>query len=182
VDAGVGVVPLVLEDQALARREAETLERAAVEPGVVVVAGDQHHRDVRRDRVEHRHRRVGRPGAEAVPEPDECSRVLGEVVAHPGDDVRRRLRTRQVEALRARGPLGEVHVVVPQPGDHPAALPVVLLDPERTVEVVPDVEHRALLDDDVDGSGPPRPPAELDDPDVAEHEVGHAHTVVACTR
>src|SRR6185295_11243003 len=92
-----------------------------------------------------------------------------------------RLRAGEVETLPAGRPLREVDVVVPQTRDEPATVAVELLDPQRPLELVPDLLDRTLLHHHVDGPGPPRPLAELDDPDVAEHEVGHAHTVVAAT-
>ena len=119
------------------------------------------------------------PRAEAVAEADQRPGVCHEMVTHTHDDVLGRLRPGEVEPLPAGGPLREVDVVVPQARDQPAAAAVVLLDPEGLLQVVPDVLDRALLHHHVDRPGPPRPLPQLDDPDVAEHEVGHAPTVMA---
>jgi hypothetical protein len=113
---------------------------------------------------------------------DQRARVLGEVVTHAGDDVLGRLGPGQVEPLLVRRPLREVDVVVPQPRDQPSPVRVVLLDPEWTLQCMPDVLDHPLLDHQVDGPGPARPEPELHDPGVAEDEVGHAHTVVAPAR
>ena len=97
VDAGVGVVPLVLGDHPVAQGEAEPLQRPGVEPGVVSVAGDQHDRYVGRDRVQCGDGGLGLPHAEPVSGADQRSGVLREVVDSPG-----RPRARATPSRRGR--------------------------------------------------------------------------------
>ena len=174
VDAGVGVVPLVLENHAVARRQVQPLER----PQYSATRGD-------------RRRRPARPGRRARPRRASRGPSARSSKRYPGGgrsrpagargDTARWSRTRattcsgdsdpgQVEhTLPTRGPLGEVDVVVPQAWDQPAAVTSLAAlsraCPRRPCPV--------------EAGAPPAPQGELDDPDVAEDEVGHGVPRVA---
>jgi hypothetical protein len=152
-------------------------------PRAVQVARQQDHGHVARDVVEHRGGGLlGPPGpAEAEPDqrlPDGGRRGRGVVErrVHHGRGVGGARRGRHVEAPAHERPLGEVHVRVPQPRDHGAAVEVDALGrgPRRTNSGTGGNHgaHPAALEQHVDEAV--RPPGEAR---VHQQQCGHGHTV-----
>ena len=124
---GVRREPLALEDDLVPDRQRERDQGRGVEPGVVAVAADQDHRRLGGDRVELGDGGVAVPAGEPVAPPDD--RLVGHLDEPLGDQrggLLGRPDRAEVEPLRGDGPLAEVDVLVPQAGDQPAALGVVL--------------------------------------------------------
>ncbi len=80
----------------------------------------------------------------------------------------------EVEPLRRDRPLAEVDVLVPQAGDQPPALGVVLADAGQAFQGGADLGDATLVHLDVDGSVVAGAWPELDEPCVAQEEAAHA--------
>ena len=177
VDARVDVVPLLLDQDALARGDAEQVEGARVQPAVVGVAADQHDRDVGSDLVEGGDRRLDRPGDRPVPVPHHGpARRHRQPAPQPRECLVGGPAAGQVEPAGARRPHRQVGVLVPQAGDDPSAAGVELRDAGRARQGVVDVADASGLHQQVDRSDPARPAVQLDDPRTAQQEV-HARNV-----
>ena len=173
----VDVVPLLLDQDALARGDAEQVEGARVQPAVVGVAADQHHRDVGSDLVEGGDRRLDRPGDRPVPVPhDGPARRHREPAPQPRERLVGGTGAGQVEPAGARRPHRQVGVLVPQAGDDPSAAGVDLRDAGRARQGVVDVADRPASTSRSTGPTQPGPPSSSTSPRTAQQEV-HARNV-----
>ena len=142
--------PVVLVERGLPRGYAEQGQRRGVQPAVVGVAADQHDRVLAADRVELGHRGQPGPGAGAVPVAGHhalVARVEGvDVAGHPGHHLLRCVSPGHVEPRGDVGPLGHVHVVVPEARRGPATGGVEDLVVELGREPLGDVGDDAVDD------------------------------------
>ena len=97
------------------------------------------------------------------------------VRAHADHDVLGAGGRSEVEALPRQGPLAEVHVLVPQTRDQPAAVGVDLLDPGGATQVPAHLDDQPAADVDVQRHDRDRVlRRERHQPGTADQEVSHA--------
>jgi hypothetical protein len=147
-----GREPLRLAHHAVAHRQGEVHQRDGVEPAVVGIPADQHHRRAARDRVELGHGDLPVPAAGAVAPADDglARRLLGHPLGHQRERGLGGGGGAEVEALGGEGPLREVGVLVPQARDEPPSGGVDLRHPGGPSQAGPELGHDAVDDEHVD--------------------------------